>query len=61
MFSLVKRGYVFGNVGLSVCLYVSVQHYSTSYEWIAMKFYGRVLGGTIKNRLHFAGHLGLLR
>ena len=38
-----KGGYVFGSVGLSVCLFVCEQHYSKSYEQIGMKFYGRVL------------------
>ena len=32
-----------------VCLPVCGQHYSTSYGWIGMKFYGRVLGSTMKN------------
>ena len=44
-----KGGYVFGSVGLSVCLSVCGQHYSKSYERIEMKFYGGVLGSTIKN------------
>ena len=44
--SLAKGGYVFGSVGLSVCLSVSEQHYSIGYEQIAMKFYWEVLGGT---------------
>ena len=39
---------VFGGVGLSVCLSVC-GHYSNSYEWIGMKFQGRVLGSTVKN------------
>ena len=34
-----------------VCLFVSWsvfgQHYSKSYEWIGMKFYGGVLGGDL--------------
>ena len=41
-----KGGYVFGSVGLSVCLFVCEQHYSKSYERIGMKFYGRVLSST---------------
>ena len=34
---------------LLVCLYMFVckQHYSTSYERIIMRFYGRVQGGTM--------------
>ena len=36
-------------VSLSVCLFVCGQHYSKSYEWIGMKFYGRVLSSTRKN------------
>ena len=44
-----KGGYVFGSVGLSVCLFVCGQHYSKSYEWIGMKFYGGVLGSMMKN------------
>ena len=44
-----KGGYVFGNVGLSVCLFVCEQHYSKCYERIGMKFYGRVLSSTSKN------------
>ena len=40
-----KGGYDFGGVGLSVC----GQHYSKSYEQIWMKFYGGVLGSTMKN------------
>ena len=50
---LVKGGYVFGSVGLSVCLFVCLsvcgQHYSITYGRIGMKFYGGVLGSTIKN------------
>ena len=47
-------------VCLSVCLPVD-QHYSQSYERIEMKFYGGVLGSTMKNRLNFGGDLGILR
>ena len=36
-------------VCLSVCLSVCGQHYSKSYERIGMKFYGGVLGSTMKN------------
>ena len=46
---LAKRGYVFGNIGLFVCLFVCGQLYSTRYEWIGMKFYGGVLCGAMKN------------
>ena len=31
-----------------VCLSVCGQHYSNSNEWIGMKFYGGVLGSTMK-------------
>ena len=48
--SLAKTGNVCGSVGLGK--YVSEQHYSTSYEWITMKFYGGVRGGTMKNGLN---------
>ena len=48
-----QRGYVFGSVGLfvclSVCLSVCGQHKSKRYERIGMKFYGGVLGNTMKN------------
>ena len=48
--SLEKGGYVFGTlVCLSVCLFVCGQHYSTSYEWVGMKFYGGVLVSTMNN------------
>ena len=64
-----KGGYVFGSVGLSVCLFVSLfvclfvcgQHYSKSNKRIGMKFYGGVLGSTMKNWLNFGGDLGILR
>ena len=56
-----KGGYVFGSVGLSVCLFVCRQHYSKSYERIGMKSYGGVLGCTVKNWLNFGGDLGILR
>ena len=46
--SLAKGRYVFGSVGLSVCLFVRGQHYSKSYERIGMKFYGGILGSTMK-------------
>ena len=44
-----KGGYVLDSVGLFVCLSVCGQHYSKSYERIGMKFYGGVLGSTMKN------------
>ena len=56
-----KGGYVFGSVGLSVCLFVCGQHYSKSYERIGMKFYGRVLSSTSKNWLNFGGDLGIVK
>ena len=37
------------SVCLFVCLFVCGQHYSKTYEWIGMKFYGRVLSSTRKN------------
>ena len=48
-------------VCLFVCLSVCGQHYSKSYEHIGMKFYGGVLGSTMKNWLNFGGDLGILR
>ena len=47
--SLAKEGYDFDSVGLVVGLSVSEQHYSKRYERIAIKFYGWVWGGTMKN------------
>ena len=41
-----KGGYVLGSVGLSVCLW---QHYSISYKWIGMKYYGGILDSAMKN------------
>ena len=41
IYLLGKRGYVFGSVGLSVCLFVCGQHYSKTYKRIVMKCYGR--------------------
>ena len=38
-----------------------VCHYSKNYERIGMKFYGGVLGSTMKNLLNFGGDLGILR
>ena len=52
---------VFGSVGLFVCLSVCEQHYWKLWEWIGMKFYGGVLGSTMKNWLNFGGDVGLLR
>ena len=49
--SLTKGSYVFGSVGLSVCLFVC-GHCSKTYEWIWMKFYVGVW---------FGGDLSLLR
>ena len=49
------------SVSLSVCLSVCGQHCSKSYERIGMKFYGRVLSSTRKNRLNFGGDLGIVR
>ena len=49
------------SVCLFVCLFVCGQHYSQSYERIAMKFYGRVLSSTSKNWLNFGGDLGIVR
>ena len=48
-------------VCLFVCLSVCGQYYSKSYERIGVKFYGGVLGGTMKNGLHFDGDLSILR
>ena len=60
---LSKRRVCFCSIGLSVSLFVFVcgQHYSKIYEWIGMKFYGGVLGSTMKNWLKFGGDLGLPR
>ena len=44
-----------------VCLFVCGQHHSKSYERIGMKFYGGVLGSTMKNWLNFGGDVGILR
>ena len=44
--NLAKGGYDFGSVGLCICLFVSN---ITQNHQIAMKFYGRVRGNTIKN------------
>ena len=42
-----KGGYVFGSVGLSVCLWTTLLKKSD--ERIGMKFYGGVLGSPMKN------------
>ena len=47
-------------VYLSVCLSV-VNITQKSYEWIGVKFYGGVLGSTIKNVLNFGADLSILR
>ena len=44
-----------------VCLSVCGQHYSNSLERIGLKFYGGVLGCTMKNSLNFSGDLRILR
>ena len=46
--------YLLGKSGLMflvvfVCLSVCGQQYPNTYEWIGLKFYGGVLGGTMKN------------
>ena len=67
-----KGGYVFGSVGLFVCLFVclsvclsvslSVDNITQkSYERIGLKFYGGVLGSTMKKLINFGGDLGILR
>ena len=49
-------------VCLFVCLFtVGEQHYSKCYEQIRMKFYGGILGSTVKNRLKFGGVLHITR
>ena len=40
---------------------ISSNVYSKSYERIGMKFYGGVLGSTVKNWLNFGGDPGFLR
>ena len=44
-----KGGYVFGSVGLSVCLFVCEEHYSKTYERIGI---GRGVGGLSPPRLN---------
>ena len=58
--SFAKGGCVFVSIGLSVYLFLC-EHYSKSYEWIGMKFYGKDLWDTIKKWLNFGGYLSLLR
>ena len=48
-------------VCLFVCLFICGQDYPKRYEWSGMKFYGGVLGGTVKNPLNFSGDLAILR
>ena len=55
-YHLGKGGYVFGSVGLSVCVFVCGQN-----EWITKKFYEGALGNTMKNWLNCGGDLGILR
>ena len=50
-----------GSIGLSVCLFVSEQHYSKCYEQIIIKFYGGIRGGLMKNWSEFGGDLRFLR
>ena len=51
MFTSLAKGVMFlvALVCLFVSLFVGGQHYSKSYERIRMKFYGGILGGTVKN------------
>ena len=43
---MAKEVMFFGSIGLSVCLFVSKQNYSKSYEQIVLKLYGGVEGRT---------------
>ena len=62
VYLLGKGGYfLVASVCLFVCLFVGGQHYSKSYERIRMKFYGGILGGTVKNWLKFGGVLHITR
>ena len=56
-----KAGYVFGTTALFICLSVCKQHYSISYEWIAVKLYDEVQSSTRKNWLDFSGNPEILR
>ena len=63
-FLICKGGYVFGSVGLSVCLFVCLSEDNItqkSYERIGVKFNGGVLGSTMKNWLNFGGDQDILR
>ena len=59
--SLAKEVMFLVALELSVCLSVCVQHYSKSYERIGLKFYGGVLGSTMKWLKVIGGDLGILR
>ena len=59
IYLLGKGGYVFGSIGLSICLFICL--WTKNYEWIGMKFYGGALGSTVKKWLNFGGDLGMLR
>ena len=50
-----------GNVGLSVCLFVSEQHYSQCYEQIVIKFSEGIRGGLMKNWSECGGDLSFLK
>ena len=63
-FLICKGGYVFGSVGLSVCLFVCLSEDNItqkSYERIGVKFNGGVLGSTMKKWLNFGGDQDILR
>ena len=49
---LQQGGYVFGSVGLSVYW----QYYSKTYEWMSMKFSGKIEDGTINKPLNFGSN-----
>ena len=44
---------VFAFVCLLVCLPVCYQYYSKTYEWISIKFSGKIEGGTSNKPLNF--------
>ena len=48
-----KRGYVFGSIGLNVCLFACGLHYSKRLEQIRMKLYEGVLCSTVTKLLNF--------
>ena len=55
-FLICKGGYVFGSVGLSVCLFVCLSEDNItqkSYERIGVKFNGGVLGSTNEELIKF--------